>query len=59
MSNFDYKEIEKYARMTGERALIDAKIFDTYIIYKNKNGEYVREYPDGRIEKGETKPKNG
>lgn len=34
--------------MTGERAKIDAKANNTYIIYNTEEG-LVREYPDGII----------
>ncbi len=34
--------------MTGERARIDAKVNDTYIIYNTKNG-WVKEFPNGQI----------
>ena len=35
--------------MTGERARIDAKIHNTYIVYKNEKG-IVKEYPNGKVE---------
>jgi hypothetical protein len=34
--------------MTGERTKIDAKIHNTYIVYKNEQG-IVKEYPNGDI----------
>ena len=34
--------------MTGERARIDAKVNNTYIVYE-KNGKLVKEYPNGDI----------
>lgn len=43
-----YGWIDKWAKMTGERARIDAKVNNTYIIY-DKNGTLVKEYPDGKI----------
>ncbi len=43
-----YAWIDKWAKMTGERARIDAKANKTYIIYE-KNGEIVKEYYDGKI----------
>lgn len=43
-----FEWIDKWVRMTGERAKIDAKANNTYIIYNTKNG-WVREYPDGTI----------
>lgn len=47
--------LEKIIKMTGERAKIDAKIANTYIVYKNKEGQTVREYANGNIviDKGE------
>ena len=35
--------------MTRERAMIDAKVNDTFIVYKTDNGELVKEYPSGKI----------
>ncbi|ALX47671.1 hypothetical protein [Lentibacillus amyloliquefaciens] len=43
-----YGWIDKWAKMTGERARIDAKANKTYIIYE-KNGKLVKEYPNGKI----------
>lgn len=40
--------IDKWVKMTGERAKIDAKANNTYIIYNTENG-WVKEYPDGSI----------
>jgi hypothetical protein len=40
---------DKWIKMTGERARIDAKVNNTYIVYK-KNGILVKEFPDGNIE---------
>jgi len=40
--------VDKWAKMTGERAKIDAKANDTYIIYETENG-LVKEYPNGEI----------
>jgi len=34
--------------MTGERARIDAKENNTYIVYE-KEGKLVKEFPDGNI----------
>lgn len=47
---FDIERFRKVVKMTGERAMLDAKMNNTYIVYQK--GKYlVREYPDGRIEK--------
>lgn len=43
-----YEWIGKWAKMTGERAKIDAKVNNTYIIYE-KNGRLVKEFPNGEI----------
>ena len=43
-----YAWVSKWAKMTGERAKIDAKVNNTYIIYE-KNGELVKEFPNGEI----------
>lgn len=40
---------DKWIKMTGERARIDAKVNNTYIVYK-KNGILVKEFPDGNVE---------
>ncbi|MFL0497868.1 hypothetical protein [Priestia megaterium] len=42
--------VDKWAKMTGERAKIDAKANDTYIVYEKDNA-LVKEYPNGKIEK--------
>ncbi|WP_066196706.1 MULTISPECIES: hypothetical protein [Gracilibacillus] len=43
-----YGWIDKWVKMTGERARIDAKANKTYIIYE-KEGKLVKEFPDGTI----------
>ncbi|MFD1412613.1 hypothetical protein [Oceanobacillus jeddahense] len=43
-----YGWVDKWAKMTGERARIDAKVNNTYIIY-DKDGTLVKEYPNGEI----------
>lgn len=43
-----YGWMDKWAKMTGDRAMIDAKANNTYIVYE-KEGKMVKEYPDGRI----------
>lgn len=40
--------VDKWAKMTGERAKIDAKVNGTYIVYETKDG-LVKEFPDGKI----------
>ncbi|SIS63607.1 hypothetical protein [Salimicrobium flavidum] len=41
-----YDWIHQWAQMTGERAMIDAKVNDTYIVYATKDG-LVKEFPNG------------
>lgn len=48
LSKRKYGWVDKWARMTGERARIDAKANKTYIVYE-KNGRLVKEFPDGHI----------
>lgn len=43
-----FEWIDKWVKMTGERAKIDAKANNTCIVYNTKEGS-VREYPDGTI----------
>ncbi|SFM10326.1 hypothetical protein [Salibacterium qingdaonense] len=43
-----YGWVDKWAAMTGERARIDAKANNTYIIYE-QHGQLVKEFPDGKI----------
>lgn len=47
-SNRKYGWIDKWVRMTGERARIGAKANKTYIIYE-KNGQLVKEFLNGKI----------
>ncbi|KIY22916.1 MULTISPECIES: hypothetical protein [Mesobacillus] len=39
---------DKWVKMTGERARIDAKVNNTYIVYE-KNGKLVKEFPNGNV----------
>ncbi|WP_167357033.1 hypothetical protein [Paenibacillus pectinilyticus] len=43
------QQLHKLIKLTGDRAKLDAKANDTYIVYKNGNGQIVKEYVDGRI----------
>ena len=43
-----FEWVDKWVKMTGQRAMIDAKANNTYIIYSTEKG-WVREYPDGTI----------
>lgn len=42
-------QLRKLVKLTGDRARLDAKANDTYIVYKTDNGQIVREYADGKI----------
>lgn len=50
MSVINVKELEKYFELTGERAMIDAKAHKTYIVYKNEEGQIIKEHYNGKIE---------
>ena len=39
---------DKWVKMTGDRARIDAKVNNTYIVYE-KNGKLVKEFPNGNV----------
>lgn len=43
-----YEWLSKWVKMTGERARIDAKINNTYIVYE-KEGKLLKEFPNGKI----------
>ncbi|GMK46610.1 hypothetical protein PghCCS26_37390 [Paenibacillus glycanilyticus] len=43
------KDLKKLIKLTGERAKLDAKANDTYIVYKTLNGQIVKEYYDGQV----------
>lgn len=45
--------VDKWAKMTGDRARIDAKVNNTYIVYE-KDGKLVKEFPNGDIERGDS-----
>ena len=49
MSKRKFGWVDKWVKMTGDRARIDAKANNTYIVYE-KNGELVKEFPNGDIE---------
>ncbi|MBD2848151.1 hypothetical protein IDH44_23390 [Paenibacillus sp. IB182496] len=44
-----FTELEKLIKLTGDRAKLDAKANDTYIVYKTSEGQIVREYTNGDI----------
>ncbi|WP_198297588.1 hypothetical protein [Domibacillus aminovorans] len=49
MAKIERELLNKLVSMTGERARIDAKTFGSHIVYKDREGRIVNEYPDGRI----------
>ncbi|ALS29968.1 hypothetical protein IJ21_46050 [Paenibacillus sp. 32O-W] len=44
-----FKELQKLIKLTGDRAKLDAKANETYIVYKTAEGQIVREYSDGNV----------
>ncbi|WP_169507524.1 hypothetical protein [Paenibacillus harenae] len=42
-------DLGKLIKLTGDRAKIDAKANDTYIVYKTKDGVFVKEYSNGEV----------
>ncbi|KGE18822.1 hypothetical protein [Paenibacillus wynnii] len=45
------QDLAKLIRLTGDRAKLDAKANGTYIVYKTAEGQIVKEYSTGEIEK--------
>ena len=43
------QQLYKLVKLTGDRARLDAKANDSYIVYKNSNGQIVKEYTNGKI----------
>jgi len=50
LKGIDVEEIKDYFKMTGKRAMIDAKVHKSYIVYKNKKDQLIKEHYDGKIE---------
>ncbi len=44
-----FKDLQKLIKLTGDRAKLDAKANETYIVYKTAEGQIVKEYSDGNI----------
>ncbi|NMO96840.1 hypothetical protein [Paenibacillus lemnae] len=42
-------DLGKLIKLTGDRAKLDAKANDTYIVYKTRDGAFVKEYSNGEI----------
>ncbi len=45
------QDLNKFIKLTGDRAKLDAKANGTYIVYKTSEGHMVREYSNGEIER--------
>ena len=45
------QDLNKFIKLTGDRAKLDAKANGTYIVYKTSDGHMVREYSNGEIER--------
>ncbi|WP_165972197.1 hypothetical protein [Paenibacillus piri] len=43
------KDLQKLIKLTGERAKLDAKANETYIVYKSAKGQIVKEFNDGNV----------
>ncbi|MCR2806259.1 hypothetical protein [Paenibacillus soyae] len=43
------QDLGKLIKLTGDRAKLDAKANDTYIVYKTREGTIVKEYSNGDI----------
>ncbi|MFC5701876.1 hypothetical protein ACFPVX_11310 [Cohnella faecalis] len=43
------KELQKLIKLTGDRAKLDAKANETYIVYKTAAGQIVKEFSNGNI----------
>ncbi|WP_282937673.1 hypothetical protein [Paenibacillus sp. RC67] len=44
-----FKDIQKLIKLTGDRAKLDAKANETYIVYKTAEGHIVKEYSNGNV----------
>jgi len=43
------KDLHKFVKLTGDRAKLDAKANNTYIVYKTNSGQIVKEFANGQI----------
>ncbi|MNC53808.1 hypothetical protein D3C75_1032490 [compost metagenome] len=43
------KDLQKLITLTGDRAKLDAKANETYIVYKTHKGQIVKEFANGKI----------
>ncbi|MGY0694076.1 hypothetical protein ACW2QC_15060 [Virgibacillus sp. FSP13] len=53
-----FEWVDKWVKMSGERARIDAKVHKTAIVYNAKHG-WVKEYYDGTIERMDIEENRG
>ncbi|WP_179090322.1 hypothetical protein MHI37_10035 [Paenibacillus sp. FSL H8-0548] len=44
------QDLQKLIKLTGDRAKLDAKANGTYVIYKTKDGQFMKEHSNGNIE---------
>ncbi|MCF2716434.1 MULTISPECIES: hypothetical protein [Paenibacillus] len=44
-------DLGKLIKLTGDRAKLDAKANGTYIVYKTSDGQFVKEYSNGQVER--------
>jgi len=49
------QDLNKFIKLTGDRAKLDAKANGTYIVYKTTEGAFVKEYSNGDIVRIEEK----
>ncbi|TYP71080.1 hypothetical protein BCM02_11029 [Paenibacillus methanolicus] len=45
------QDLSKFIKLTGDRAKLDAKANGTYIVYKTREGEFVKESSNGEVER--------
>ncbi|WP_239631663.1 hypothetical protein [Paenibacillus sp. H1-7] len=43
------KTLQKLIKLTGDRARLDAKANEIYIVYKTREGQIVKEFNDGSV----------
>ncbi|MNE99448.1 hypothetical protein D3C80_1981310 [compost metagenome] len=52
------QDLQKLIKLTGDRAKLDAKANGTYVVYKTKDGQFMKKYSNGSIEHIEIRLKN-
>ncbi|MGO4498579.1 hypothetical protein AB4114_22115 [Paenibacillus sp. 2RAB27] len=43
------KDLQKLIKLTGDRAKLDAKANETYIVYKTAEGQIIKEFNNGDV----------